>query len=58
MYNAMKNGIFYQMDRAPETAARNVAGGGCDWVVGRKLPKGVVIGRNGGCKNSFGGHVS
>lgn len=43
----MKNGIVHRMGRAPEAAARSVAGGGSDWQMGIKLPKGVVIGQNG-----------
>jgi hypothetical protein len=58
MHYTMKTKNHYQLGLAPEAAARNAAGGDCDWEVGRKLPKGVVICRNGGCKNSFGVYIN
>ena len=43
----MKTKNHYRLGLAPEAAARNAAGGGY-WEMGRKLPKGEVICRNGG----------
>jgi hypothetical protein len=58
MHYTMKMKNHYRLGLTPEAAAKSVAGDGCDWMMGRKLPKDVVICRNGGCKNSFGVHIT
>ena len=42
----------------PEAAARSVAGGGCDWVMGIKRTQGVVIGQDWGYNSTFGVYIT
>ena len=54
----MKKRNYNQLGLTPEAAARSVAGAGSNWAMGIKPPKGVVIGRNGGCNSIFGVHIT
>ena len=54
----MKNGIVHRLGRAPEAAAWNGAGCGCDWVMGIKRAKGDVIRPNWVYNSTFGVHIT
>ena len=54
----MKNGIVHRLGRAPEAAAWNGAGCGCDWVMEIKRTQGVVIGPDWGYNSPFGVHIT